>query len=69
LEAQAAAAAMGKGERHVASSEVQWLEKLTEKYGDDYEAMFWDKDLNRNQLTVAQIKKRFKNHKKVMAAK
>ncbi|KAI8334330.1 ribosome biogenesis protein Nop16 [Chlamydoabsidia padenii] len=67
LEAQANV--VRKGDRHVASSEQKWLEQLTEKHGDDYQAMFWDQKLNTNQLTVAQIKKRFKNYEKTMAAK
>ncbi|ORZ19387.1 ribosome biogenesis protein Nop16 [Absidia repens] len=43
-------------ERHVSSSEVQWLEKLMEKHGDD--------ELNTNQLTTSQLKKRIKNYHK-----
>ncbi|CAO3591866.1 unnamed protein product [Absidia cylindrospora] len=53
-------------ERHVSSSEVQWLEKLMEKHGDDVDAMFWDKELNTNQLTTSQLKKRIKNYHKTL---
>ncbi|KAI8143906.1 ribosome biogenesis protein Nop16 [Fennellomyces sp. T-0311] len=35
-----------------------WVAKLINKHGDDYKAMFWDKDLNQNQLTANQLKKK-----------
>ncbi|KAG0317381.1 Nucleolar protein 16 [Dissophora globulifera] len=56
LEAQAANVL--KTERYQSEGEVVWAAKLVEKYGDDYEKMFWDRKLNPNQQTAAQLKKR-----------
>ncbi|KAF9091362.1 Nucleolar protein 16 [Mortierella sp. AD031] len=47
-----------KVERYQSEGELAWAAKLVEKYGDDYEKMFWDKKLNPNQQTAKQIKKR-----------
>ncbi|KAI1319212.1 Nucleolar protein 16 [Mortierella claussenii] len=58
LEAQAANVL--KTERYQSEGEVVWAAKLVEKYGDDFEKMFWDKKLNPNQQTAAQLKKRIK---------
>ncbi|KAF9346942.1 Nucleolar protein 16 [Mortierella sp. NVP85] len=58
LEAQAAN--ILKRERHQSEGELVWAAKLMEKYGDDYEKMFWDRKLNPNQQTAAQLKKRIK---------
>ncbi|KAI9305653.1 ribosome biogenesis protein Nop16, partial [Cunninghamella echinulata] len=52
LEAQAANVHVG--ERYTTDSEARWLEKLIKKHGDDYDAMFWDTELNVNQLTATQ---------------
>ncbi|CAO3650438.1 unnamed protein product [Cunninghamella blakesleeana] len=52
------------GTRYTADGESRWLEKLIEKHDDDYNAMFWDKELNVNQLTANQLKKRIKNYLK-----
>lgn len=43
--------------------EAQWLQELVDKYGDDYERMMWDKDLNPMQHTVAQLKRKIKKWK------
>ncbi|KAF9112149.1 Nucleolar protein 16 [Mortierella sp. AM989] len=56
LEAQAAN--ILKRERYQSEGELIWAAQLVEKYGDDYEKMFWDRKLNPNQQTVAQLKKR-----------
>ncbi|KAF9348451.1 putative lipase atg15 [Mortierella sp. AD094] len=56
LEAQAANVL--KRERYQSEGEVLWAAQLVDKYGDDYEKMFWDRKLNPNQQTVAQLKKR-----------
>ncbi|KAG0254591.1 Nucleolar protein 16 [Mortierella polycephala] len=56
LEARAANAL--KVERYQSEGELVWAATLVEKYGDDYEKMFWDRKLNPNQQTAAQLKKR-----------
>ncbi|RUS30305.1 ribosome biogenesis protein Nop16-domain-containing protein [Jimgerdemannia flammicorona] len=56
LEARAANGC--KLERHQSEFEVSWVQKLIDKHGDDYEAMFWDKKLNVYQQTTAQLKKK-----------
>lgn len=58
LEARAANAL--KKERYQSEGELNWAAKLVEKYGDDYEKMFWDRKLNPNQQTAAQLKKKIK---------
>ncbi|ORX63167.1 hypothetical protein DM01DRAFT_1331243 [Hesseltinella vesiculosa] len=67
LEAQAANVGP-KAKVHVSSSESAWLDKLVAKHGDDYQAMFWDKELNINQLTVAKLKKRITQYQKFLAS-
>ncbi|KAI8360074.1 ribosome biogenesis protein Nop16 [Mortierella sp. GBAus27b] len=49
-----------KKERYQSEGELEWAVKLVEKYGDDYDKMFWDRKLNPNQQTAAQLKKRIK---------
>ena len=56
LEAQAANA--HKNIKYESEFELDWIQKLIKKHGDDYKAMFWDKDLNVYQLTAAQLKKK-----------
>ncbi|KAI8072639.1 ribosome biogenesis protein Nop16 [Gongronella butleri] len=67
LEAQAANVPE-KAKEHVSSSESAWLDKLIAKHGDDYQAMFWDKELNINQFTVAKLKKHIKHYQKFLAS-
>ncbi|KAF9942381.1 Nucleolar protein 16 [Modicella reniformis] len=57
---EARAANVLKKERYQSEGEVLWAAKLVEKYGDDYEKMFWNRKLNPNQQTAAQLKKRIK---------
>lgn len=38
--------------------ESDWVRRLVEKHGDNYEAMFWDKRLNVHQQSVGDIKRR-----------
>jgi nucleolar protein 16 len=56
LEAQAANAF--HREKYESEFELDWIQKLINKHGDDYKAMFWDKDLNVYQQTAAQLKKK-----------
>ncbi|KAI7876810.1 ribosome biogenesis protein Nop16 [Mucor mucedo] len=45
-------------EKYHSEFELDWIQKLLKKHGEDYKAMFWDKDLNVYQLTAAQLKKK-----------
>lgn len=45
-------------EKYQSEFETDWIQKLINKHGDDYKAMFWDKDLNIYQLTANQLKKK-----------
>lgn len=56
LEAQAANGV--QHEKFHSEFELDWIEKLLKKHGEDYKAMFWDKDLNVYQLTASQLKKK-----------
>ncbi|GAN03136.1 ribosome biogenesis protein Nop16 [Mucor ambiguus] len=56
LEAQAANAF--HREKHQSEFETDWIQKLINKHGEDYKAMFWDKELNVYQQTAAQLKKK-----------
>jgi nucleolar protein 16 len=46
--------------RHPSTLEVHWLQKLVDTYGDDYERMMWDRELNPMQHTPAQLKRKIK---------
>ncbi|KAG2184458.1 hypothetical protein INT43_000367 [Umbelopsis isabellina] len=56
LEEQAANAL--KIEKFQSGFEESWIGELIAKHGDDYEAMFWDKQLNQYQQTASQLKKK-----------
>ncbi|KAI9317029.1 ribosome biogenesis protein Nop16 [Dichotomocladium elegans] len=62
LEAQAMSGV--KHEKYMSNYQIDWIEKLIEKHGDDYRAMFWDKELNTLQLTEAQLRKKIKQYLK-----
>ncbi|KAI9700549.1 MAG: Nucleolar protein 16 [Bogoriella megaspora] len=47
-----------KAKRKQSAREVEWIEALVEKYGDDYKKMFWDKILNPMQQSEGDIKRR-----------
>jgi nucleolar protein 16 len=38
--------------------EEEWVQALVEKHGDDYRAMFWDRQLNPMQQSQGDIRKR-----------
>lgn len=40
--------------------EDAWLQALADKYGDDYEKMKWDKELNPNFYSAGQLRKKMK---------
>ncbi|KAJ2467906.1 Nucleolar protein 16, partial [Coemansia sp. RSA 2322] len=48
----------GPKERWMSVGERRKLQELVDKHGDNYEAMFWDKELNLHQLTKRQIQKK-----------
>lgn len=52
-----------KAPRKQSEREAEWLERLANKYGEDYGKMARDKKLNPMQQTEADIKKRMKKWK------
>lgn len=62
LEAQAANA--HQNIKYQSEYELDWVQKLINKHGEDYKAMFWDKELNVYQQTAAQLKKKCEKHLK-----
>jgi nucleolar protein 16 len=53
-----AKAPVEKRVRHLSEREVEWLKRLVERHGDDYQAMFRDRALNPMQQTAADIRRR-----------
>ncbi|ODV82356.1 nucleolar protein 16 [Suhomyces tanzawaensis NRRL Y-17324] len=51
-------------ERTISEREAEWCKSLYEKHGDDFQKMMWDKKLNPNQQTVADIRRRVLKWKK-----
>ncbi|KAH6686350.1 Nop16-like protein [Plectosphaerella plurivora] len=47
-----------KKPRHQSEQEMEWLEKLVKRHGDNYEAMAWDRKLNPMQQTAGDIRRR-----------
>ncbi|KAJ2709085.1 Nucleolar protein 16 [Coemansia spiralis] len=49
-------------EKWISAGERRILQDFIDKHNDDYQAMFWDKQLNRQQLTARQIQKRIESY-------
>ncbi|KAF8423207.1 ribosome biogenesis protein Nop16, partial [Terfezia claveryi] len=47
-----------KVERNQSGREKQWIERLVERYGEDYRKMSWDRKLNPHQQSEGDIRKR-----------
>ncbi|EKG20538.1 Ribosome biogenesis protein Nop16 [Macrophomina phaseolina MS6] len=60
LEAHALSAAKRKAPRKQSEREVEWIERLVNKYGDNYGKMSRDMKLNPMQQTEADIRRRVK---------
>ncbi|KAJ2450095.1 Nucleolar protein 16 [Coemansia sp. RSA 2336] len=48
---------MSQGERKI-------LQAFIDKHGDNYQAMFWDQELNKQQLTARQLQKKIEKYLK-----
>ncbi|KAL0253060.1 hypothetical protein SLS55_010510 [Diplodia seriata] len=64
LEELAASGGKRKAPRKQSEREVEWIERLVGKYGDDYGKMSRDMKLNPMQQTAADIKKRVEKWRK-----
>ncbi|RPB19490.1 putative nucleolar protein 16, partial [Terfezia boudieri ATCC MYA-4762] len=47
-----------KVERNQSEREKEWIERLVERYGEDYRKMSWDRKLNPHQQSEGDIRKR-----------
>jgi nucleolar protein 16 len=55
-----AASGVKNAPRSQSQREEEWIARLVEKHGDDYKAMFWDKQLNVMQQSEGDLKRRVK---------
>jgi nucleolar protein 16 len=46
--------------RHQSEREMEWLQRLRERHGDDFQAMARDGKLNPMQQTAADVRKKFR---------
>ncbi|KAF2202436.1 nucleolar protein 16 [Delitschia confertaspora ATCC 74209] len=60
---EAARNGVRKAPRKQSQREEEWIERLIQKYGDDYERMFRDTKLNPMQQSVGDLKRRVKKWK------
>lgn len=60
--------AANKKDRHMSPREMEFLEVLDKKHGDDYEAMKWDMKLNPMQQLAGDLRKRIALWKKLREA-
>ncbi|PSN59446.1 hypothetical protein BS50DRAFT_231554 [Corynespora cassiicola Philippines] len=60
---EAARNGVRKAPRKQSQREEEWIQKLVDKYGDDYDRMARDRKLNPMQQTAADIRKRAKKWK------
>lgn len=65
---EAARNGVRKAPRKQSEREGEWLERLVNKYGEDYGRMARDRKLNPMQQTEADIKKRVKKWKAAQSA-
>ncbi|KAF2102655.1 hypothetical protein NA57DRAFT_63525 [Rhizodiscina lignyota] len=63
-----AAAGESKKPRHQSAREIEWVEALVQRHGDDYDKMFMDRKLNPMQQSAGQIKKRVLQWRKSTAS-
>ncbi|KAL9095555.1 MAG: hypothetical protein Q9165_001987 [Trypethelium subeluteriae] len=47
-----------RNKRKQSAREVAWVQALVKKYGDDYDKMVWDRELNPMQQSMGDIKRR-----------
>lgn len=61
---EAARNGVRKAPRTQSQREEEWIEKLVEKYGDNYSKMVWDRKLNPMQQSEGDLQRRIKKWKK-----
>ncbi|KAF2122880.1 ribosome biogenesis protein Nop16 [Lophiotrema nucula] len=64
---EAARNGVKKAPRKQSSREEEWIERLVEKYGDDYSRMFRDRKLNPMQQSEGDIRRRVKKWRETHA--